>query len=148
MVNWISSINKLHICLVQLRAHIHRDFISSNGLLSATTYDTLEALVQSFKEGDVDYILVDMYLPVKRRDLFNGSWFEVAGLLASELYHCAMLQGDTVKLASALKEMIAYDNVQTKFLEDDEPQEEVLNIKCIFLSLITYLVLPSQTIGA
>lgn len=100
----------------------------SNGLLSATTYDTLEALVHSFKEGDVDCILVDMYLPVKRKDLFNGSWFEVAELLPSELYHGAMLQGDTVKLASALKEMIAYDNVQTKFLQDDEPQEEVLYI--------------------
>ena len=43
-------------------------------------------------------------------------------------YHCAMLQGDTVKLAPALKEMIAFDNVQTKFLADDEPAEEVLNI--------------------
>ena len=88
----------------------------------------MEALVHSFKEGDVDYILVDMYLPAKRKDLFNGSWFEVAGSIKSEFYHCAMLQGDTVKLASALKEMIAFDNVQTKFLEDDEPQEEVLNV--------------------
>jgi len=118
----------LHVRLVQLRAHIHRDLISSNGILSAATYDTLEALVLSFKEGDVDYILVDMYLPAKRKDLFNGSWFEVAGSLGSEFYHCAMLQGDTVKLAPALKEMIAFDDVQTKFLKDDEPAEKVLNI--------------------
>ncbi|XP_067028632.1 uncharacterized protein [Acropora muricata] len=97
----------------------------SNKLKLTATYDTLEALVLSFKEGNVDYILVDMYLPVKRKDLFNGSWFEVAGSLKSELYHCAMLQGDTVKLAPALKEMIAFDNVQTKFLADDEPAEEV-----------------------
>ncbi|XP_074610736.1 uncharacterized protein LOC141865386 isoform X1 [Acropora palmata] len=101
----------------------------SNKFKLTATYDTLEALVLSFKEGDVDYILVDMYLPAKRKDLFNGSWFEVAGSLGSEFYHCAMLQGDTVKLAPALKEMIAFDDVQTKFMKDDEPAEKVTSKK-------------------
>ena len=85
----------------------------------------MEALAQSLKEGEVDYILVDRYIPKKRNDLFNGSWFEVVALLRCELYHGAVLQGEALKLAPVLKEMIDYDNVQTKFLEDDEPAEEV-----------------------
>ena len=68
----------------------------------------------------VDYILVDMYLPVKRRDLFNGSWFEIAALLKTEVFHGVLLQGDALKLASTLEEMISNNDVQTKFLKDSE----------------------------
>ncbi|XP_068676118.1 receptor-type tyrosine-protein phosphatase S-like isoform X1 [Montipora foliosa] len=96
----------------------------SSKLKLTTTYSSIEALAQSLKEGEVDYILVDAYIPKKRNDLFNGSWFEVVALLRCELYHGAVLQGEALKLAPALKEMIAYDNVQTKFLQDDEPAEE------------------------
>lgn len=80
----------------------------------------MERLAQSLKEGEVDYILVDMYLPVKRRDLFNGSWFEIAALFETEVFHGVILQGDALKLASTLEEMIANSNVQTKFLTDTE----------------------------
>ena len=61
-----------------------------------------------------------MYLPVKRRDLFNGSWFEIAALLETEVFHGVLLQGDALKLASTLEEMIANNDVQTKFLKDSE----------------------------
>lgn len=88
--------------------------------LSAETYPTIERLAQSLKEGEVDYILVDMYLPVKRRDLFNGSWFEIAALLETEVFHGVLLQGDALKLASTLEETIANNDVQTKFLKDSE----------------------------
>lgn len=88
--------------------------------LSAETYSTIERLAQSLKEGEVDYILVDMYLPVKRRDLFNGSWFEIAALLETEVFHGVLLQGDALKLASTLEETIANNDVQTKFLKDSE----------------------------
>lgn len=61
-----------------------------------------------------------MYLPVKRRDLFNGSWFEIAALLETEVFHGVLLQGDALKLASTLEETIANNDVQTKFLKDSE----------------------------
>ena len=92
-------------------------------LLLAETYPTAERLAQSLKEGDVDYILVDMYLPVKRRDLFNGSWFEIVSLLKTEVFHGIILQGDALKLASTLEAMIANNNVQTKFLTDSDTEE-------------------------
>ena len=94
----------------------------------------MERLAQSLKEGKVDYILVDMYLPVKRRDLFNGSWFEIAALLKTEVFHGVILQGDALKLASTLEEMIANNNVQTKFLKDSDTEEvnplELLFTEC------------------
>lgn len=79
-------------------------------------------------------MLVDMYLPVKRKDLFNGSWFEIAALLETQMFHGVVLQGDALKLASALEEMIANENVQTKFLEDSEKQE---------VSYVSIFVVPS-----
>lgn len=94
----------------------------------AAEYPTAEKLSRSLREGKIDYVLVDMYLPVKRRDLFNGSWFEIASLLPVELSHGVVLQGDAFKLASELEELIAYDNVQTKFLEDDDNIE--VNFTC------------------
>ena len=87
-------------------------------LILATNYSSVERLIRALKEGEVDYILVDMYLPVKRKDLFNGSWFEIAALYKAEISHGILLRGDALKLASALEEMIAYDNVQTNFLKN------------------------------
>lgn len=104
--------------------------------LSAETYSTIERLAQSLKEGEVDYILVDMYLPVKRRDLFNGSWFEIAALLETEVFHGVLLQGDALKLASTLEEMIANNDVQTKFLKDSEEVNplELFFTECLLTS--------------
>lgn len=112
-------------------------------LLLAETYPTAERLAQSLKEGEVDYILVDMYLPVKRRDLFNGSWFEIVSLLKTEVFHGVILQGDALKLASTLEAMIANNNVQTKFLADSDTEEVTP-----FLQLLTeriYATPPTST---
>ena len=89
----------------------------------ATTYSSVERLTQALKDSEVDSILVDMYIPVTRKDLFNGSWFEIAALYQAEMYHGILLQGDALKLASALEELIAYDNVQTNFLKNNEDKE-------------------------
>ena len=76
-----------------------------------------------------------MYLPVKRRDLFNGSWFEIATLLKTEVFHGVLLQGDALKLASTLEEMISNNDVQTKFLKDSEEVNalslELFSTKCL-----------------
>ena len=106
-------------------------------MLLADTYPTAERLAQSLKEGEVDYILVDMYLPVKRKDLFNGSWFEIEALLKTEVFHGIILQGDALKLASTLEEMIANNNVQTKFLADSDTE-----VKPFLLFLTERILLP------
>ncbi|KAJ7323752.1 hypothetical protein OS493_030876 [Desmophyllum pertusum] len=101
----------------------------SNKLKLTTTYSTLERLAQSLKDGEVDYVLVDMYVPVKRTDLFNGSWFEVVALIKVDMFIGVILQGDAMKLASALEELVANDNVQTKFLTDNEKEEETPEVE-------------------
>ena len=98
-------------------------FICLSCLILATNYSSVERLIRALKEGEVDYILVDMYLPVKRKDLFNGSWFEIAALYKAEISHGILLRGDALNLASALEEMIAYDNVQTNFLKNSNDDE-------------------------
>lgn len=98
-------------------------FICLSYLILATNYSSVERLIRALKEGEVDYILVDMYLPVKRKDLFNGSWFEIAALYKAEISHGILLRGDALNLASALEEMIAYDNVQTNFLKNSNDDE-------------------------
>ena len=93
-----------------------------------TTYETLEDLVTALKEGEVDAILVDMYLPSKRKDVFNGTWFE-AFLIPKGFSYGAVLRGDAVKLEKDLKNLKVLNNVQTKFLvegaEDDKSIKEV-----------------------
>lgn len=78
----------------------------------------MEQLVDSLKTEKVNSILVDMYIPVKRKELFNGSWFEVAELLPTEISQGVLLQGETVKLADELSKVISAKNVQHHYLQD------------------------------
>lgn len=96
----------------------------------------MEALAQALRVGEVDFVIVDMYLPVKRKDLFNETWFEAVVLIQKEMYHGVVAQGDAIKLAPVLKEMIAFDNVQTKFLEAGEEDEVDFHV---FLMLHAYV---------
>lgn len=91
----------------------------------------MEHLVEALKDGTVESILVDMYTPVKRKDLFNGSWFEVAMLLEAEISHGVLLQGSAVGLADELERMIIAQDVQTSYLqeENDNQEEEEVNIR-------------------
>ena len=76
-----------------------------------------------------------MYTPVKRKDLFNGSWFEVAKLLKTEISHGVLLQGSAVKMADELSKMIVAKNVQTEYLQDGsegQGYEVRLNYYCHF----------------
>ena len=68
-------------------------------------------------------MVVDMYIPVKRKDLFNGTWFEIAALLEANITHGVILQGDAYKLASKLQETIRHDNVQTNVLKSSEDEK-------------------------
>lgn len=94
----------------------------------ADLFNTTEELVESLKDGKVDGILVDMYVPTKRKELFNGTWFEMVELIKCQSLHGIVLKHEAVMLAKVIEEMVSEDNVQSKFLMDgkeDEEEEEV-----------------------
>lgn len=73
-----------------------------------------------------------MYTPVKRKDLFNGTWFEVVKLLEAEISHGVLLQGNAVGLADELEKMIIANDVQTGYLQegnDDQGNEVMFYMK-------------------
>lgn len=83
----------------------------------------------ALKRDKVEAILVDMYLPSKRKDVFNGKWF-VTSLIPKGFSYGAVLKGDALKLEKDLKNMQTANRVQEKFLfgdeEEDESSEEVI----------------------
>lgn len=86
--------------------------------VSGKTFPDVKHLVEALKDGRVESILVDMYTPVKRKDLFNGSWFEVVKLLEAEISHGVLLQGSAIGLAEELEKMIIANDVQTGYLQE------------------------------
>ncbi|XP_068675372.1 phosphatidylinositol phosphatase PTPRQ-like [Montipora foliosa] len=93
-------------------------------------YSTIEELVAMLKNGTVNAILLDMYTPVRRLDLFNGSWFEITQIVEKEISHGIVLNGaGAMALVKDLQEMIRDKNVQTNFLthkdEEDEEHEHI-----------------------
>ena len=73
-------------------------------------------MIQALKSSDVSYVLLDMYVPVTRKDLFNGTWFDVVDILEGEIQHGVLLQGDGVRLAQTMRNLLIKSAVQTKFL--------------------------------
>jgi len=61
-----------------------------------------------------------MYLPLKRSDLFNGTWFKVAQLVEVDISHGIVLQGEAIKMHKALKDFIAQNNVQSNYLSSGD----------------------------
>ena len=88
--------------------------------IKGKTFPNVEQLVDSLKTEKVNSILVDMYIPVKRKELFNGSWFKVAELLPVEISHGVLLQGESMKLADELSKAISANNVQHHYLQDGQ----------------------------
>lgn len=72
--------------------------------------------MEALKTEKVDAILVDMYTPAKRKDLFNGSWFEVSKLLKTDISQGVVLQGAALNLADELYKSVLEQNVQTQYL--------------------------------
>ncbi|CAH3159433.1 unnamed protein product, partial [Porites evermanni] len=87
-------------------------------------FGTLKELVDALKEESTDAILIDMYTPVRRKDLFNGSWFEISEIVDKGISHGIALGGISETLAKDFQEMIRDRNVQTKFLTDDEENHQ------------------------
>ena len=74
-------------------------------------------MMEALQSGNISSALLEMYVPVKRKDLFNNSQFVVKELLEAEITHGVLLQGTGVsKLAKEMKNLILTNNVQTKYL--------------------------------
>ena len=84
------------------------------------SYDTAEELVHALKSGETDAIFVDMYLPSKRSDLFNGTWFEVAQFVEVDISHGIVLRGEAMKMHKALEDFITQNNVQSNYLSSGD----------------------------
>lgn len=92
-------------------------------------------MVEALRNGNISSMLLDMYVPVKRKDLFNGSWFHVSDFLEGEIAHGILLQGEGVSLAKQLKNVMEVNNVEAEFLkQDDEATEESEEEEVIIVS--------------
>jgi len=84
---------------------------------AGSTFPDVNSMVEALQSGNISSVLLEMYVPVKRKDLFNNSWFVVKQLLEAEITHGVLLQGAGVsKLAKEMKNLIATNNIQTKYL--------------------------------
>ena len=71
-----------------------------------------------------------MYLPIKRTDLFNGTWFEVAQLFKTDISHGIVLRGEAMKLHEALEAFIAENNVQSNYLSSGDEEKVAKLCSC------------------
>lgn len=106
-----------------------------NLILAGSTFPDLNSMVEALRNGNISSMLLDMYVPVKRKDLFNGSWFHVSDFLEGEIAHGILLQGEGVSLAKQLKNVMEVNNVEAEFLkQDDEATEQSEEEEVIIVS--------------
>lgn len=71
----------------------------------------MEYFVRVLKDCVIESIMVDMYMLVKWKDLFNGFWYEIGKLLEVEIFYGVFLYGCVVSLVEELKKMIIVKDV-------------------------------------
>lgn len=109
--------------------------MTKNLILAGSTFPDLNSMVEALRNGNISSMLLDMYVPVKRKDLFNGSWFHVSDFLEGEIAHGILLQGEGVSLAKQLKNVMEVNNVEAEFLkQDDEAIEQSEEEEVIIVS--------------
>lgn len=109
--------------------------MTKNLILAGSTFPDLNSMVKALRNGNISSMLLDMYVPVKRKDLFNGSWFHVSDFLEGEIAHGILLQGEGVSLAKQLKNVMEVNNVEAEFLkQDDEATEQSEEEEVIIVS--------------
>ena len=103
---------------------------------AGSTFPDLNSMMKALQNGSISSVLLEMYVPLKRKDLFNGSWFDVKDFLEAEISHGVLLEGKSVsKLANEMKNLIVKNNIQTEYLlQDDDVMEqyEVRLLRCNF----------------
>lgn len=109
--------------------------MTKNLIFAGSTFPDLNSMVEALRNGNISSMLLDMYVPVKRKDLFNGSWFHVSDFLEGEIAHGILLQGEGVSLAKQLKNVMEVNNVEAEFLkQDDEATEQSEEEEVIIVS--------------
>lgn len=91
--------------------------------ISGSNFPDTSSMLEALRNGTVSAVLLDMYVPVARKDLFNETLYEVNDLLEAEIQHGVLLRGDSMKLASTMKKSVSENNVQFNFLKVAEPLE-------------------------
>ena len=116
--------------------------LSDNILTAGSTFLDVNSMMDALQSGNISSALLEMYVPVKRKDLFNNSRFVVKELLEAEIAHGVLLQGAGVsKLAKEMKNLILTNNVQTKYLtqQNDVVGQSEVRLKTIIPIVINKL---------
>ena len=116
--------------------------LSDNILTAGSTFLDVNSMMDALQSGNISSALLEMYVPVKRKDLFNNSRFVVKELLEAEIAHGVLLQGAGVsKLAKEMKNLILTNNVQTKYLtqQNDVVGQTEVRLKTIIPIVINKL---------
>ena len=79
-----------------------------------------------------------MYLPTKRPDWFNGSWYEVEHIVETDMSYGIVLRGQAMKLHRALKDLIRQNNVQSKYLTSGD--ETAVGLKSVSFPYIEEII--------
>ena len=116
--------------------------LRDNILTAGSTFLDVNSMMEALQSGNISSALLEMYVPVKRKDLFNNSRFVVKELLEAEIVHGVLLQGAGVsKLAKEMKNLILTNNVQTKYLtqQNDVVGQTEVRLKTIIPIVINKL---------
>ncbi|XP_078354170.1 uncharacterized protein LOC144638790 isoform X2 [Oculina patagonica] len=123
-----------------------------NKIEIGSTFPDLNSMIKALQDGNITSVLLEMYVPVKRKDLFNDSWFEVTDFLEAEITHGVLLEGKSVsKLANEMKNLIVKKNIQTEYLlqeNDGMEQSEVDSNSAVFFEPTSPYFLNTIVISA
>lgn len=94
--------------------------------LEGTSYANLSDLADALRTGKTGAILLDLFVHMKRKDLFNHTttWYTVTEVINQKLTHGIELRGVSIKLAKKLENFILDRNLEINFLEDKNEKDE------------------------
>lgn len=98
----------------------------SNKFNIGTSYANLSDLADALRTGKTGAILLDLFVHMKRKDLFNHTttWYTVTEVINKKLTHGIELRGVSTKLAKELENFILDRNLERNFLDDKNEKDE------------------------
>lgn len=104
-----------------------------------TTYQDVESLISALKKGNMEGIIVDMYVAAFRTDLFNGSWYKVSSILEKKFYYGVIINGNAATLARRFNDQsLKTYAVEMKVLQEEREKENVANVSTYVISCFGY----------
>lgn len=94
--------------------------------LEGTSYANLSDLADALRTGKTGAILLDLFVHMKRKDLFNHTttWYTVTEVINKKLTHGIELRGVSTKLVKKLENFILGRNLEGNFLDDKNEKDE------------------------